>query len=83
MPEESTRASQAVKTGKLPARRPDHPLEAPVSEGSAVCERPVSKDAMEFEIEFAQLSKRDLFPATGISSRDPRRRASSGMPAGS
>jgi hypothetical protein len=47
-------AQAAVKNGKLPARAPDRTWGGP-GEGldCAVCERPVTKDQMEFEIEFA------------------------------
>jgi hypothetical protein len=47
-------ARQAVQNGKLPARRPDRTWGGPgVGAKCVVCEKPVTKDEMEFEIEFA------------------------------
>lgn len=47
-------AQAAVKNGKLPARAPDQTWGGP-GEGleCAVCQRPVTKNEMEFEIRFA------------------------------
>jgi hypothetical protein len=46
-------AREAVKNGKLPARAPDRTWGGPgVGAACTVCERPVTKDEMEFEIEF-------------------------------
>jgi hypothetical protein len=57
MPDESILreyARAAVQKGKLPARRPDRTWGGPgVGAACAVCGRPISKDEMEFEIEFA------------------------------
>jgi len=47
-------ARRAVQNGKLPARRPDRTWGGPgVGAECAVCEKRVTKDEMEFEIEFA------------------------------
>ena len=48
-------AKEVVKKGKLPARAPDRTWGGPgVGAVSAVCERPVTKDQLEFEIQFAR-----------------------------
>jgi hypothetical protein len=47
-------AQAAVKNGKLPARAPDRTWGGPgVGAPCSVCERPVTKDELEFEIQFA------------------------------
>jgi hypothetical protein len=49
------KAREAVQQGKLPARRPDRTWGGPgVGAPWAVCEQPVTRDDMEFEIEFAR-----------------------------
>jgi hypothetical protein len=57
MPDEPRLREQArevIQTGKLPARSPDRTWGGPgVGAPCSVCERPVSKDEMEFEIQFA------------------------------
>ena len=57
MPDEGIlreKARAAVKNGKLPARRPDRTWGGPgVGAACAVCERPVGRDELEFEIQFA------------------------------
>ena len=53
MPDEARLREQAhavVQNGKLPSHRPDRTWGG--RRPCAVCERPVSKDEMEFEIEF-------------------------------
>jgi hypothetical protein len=56
MPDEAMlreKARAVVQSGKLPARAPDRTWGGPgVGAGCAVCERPVRKDEMEFEIQF-------------------------------
>jgi hypothetical protein len=48
------KARAAVRSGKLPATRPDRTWGGPgVGAICAVCERPVTKDELEFEIQFA------------------------------
>jgi hypothetical protein len=57
MPDEvilRAKARQVVMDGKLPARRPDRTWGGPgVGAPCTVCEKPVGKEEMEFEIEFA------------------------------
>jgi|SRR5437667_4501766 len=57
MPDESIlreKAREAVRTGKLPDRRPDRTWGGPgVGAPCSVCGRPVSRDELEFEIQFA------------------------------
>ena len=57
MPDEAylrERARAAVENGKLPCRRPDRTWGGPgVGVECAVCDKPVTKDEMEFEIEFS------------------------------
>jgi hypothetical protein len=49
------KARAAVESGKLPNRRADRTWGGPgVGAECAVCELPVTKDQMEFEIEFAR-----------------------------
>lgn len=48
------KAREAVQNGKLPRRQPDRTWGGPgVGTFCTVCERPVTKDQMEFEIQFA------------------------------
>ena len=48
------KAITAIRNGKLPARRPDRTWGGPgVGAPCAVCELPVTKDELEFEIQFA------------------------------
>ena len=58
MPDESilrAKARAAVENGKLPARRPDRTWGGPgVGAECTVCELPVTKHQMEFEIQFAR-----------------------------
>jgi len=57
MPDEQIlreKAREAVRNGKLPARRPDRTWGGPgVGAPCTVCEKPVTRDEMEFEIQFA------------------------------
>ena len=57
MPDEPilrAKAREAVRQGKLPARRPDRTWGGPgVGAPCTICELPVTKDQMEFEIEFS------------------------------
>ena len=49
------KARATVENGKLPARRPDRTWGGPgVGAECAVCGLPVTKDQMEFEIQFAR-----------------------------
>jgi hypothetical protein len=49
------KARQTVRDGKLPRRRPDRTWGGPgVGAVCAVCELPVRKDELEFEIQFAR-----------------------------
>lgn len=61
MPDESILREQArevVKNGKLPARAPDRTWGGPgVGAQYSVCARPVTKQEMEFEIQFARDGK--------------------------
>ena len=58
MPDEKILREQAravVVNGKLPARRPDRTWGGPgVGAPCTVCELPVKKDELEFEIQFAR-----------------------------
>ena len=58
VPDESLlreKARAAVQNGKLPARRPDRTWGGPgVGAECAVCNLPVAKNQMEFEIQFAR-----------------------------
>ena len=58
MPDEKMlrdKARVVVQEGKLPSRRPDRTWGGPgVGAACAVCELPVEKTEMEFEIEFAR-----------------------------
>ena len=57
MPDEAllrAKAREAVRTGKLPSRRPDRTWGGPgVGAACAVCGEAVTKDQLEFEVEFA------------------------------
>jgi hypothetical protein len=56
------KARAAVQNERLPARRPDRTWGGPgVGAECAVCEKPVGKDEMEFEIQFARDSN-DINP---------------------
>jgi hypothetical protein len=56
MPDEALlreQARAAVENNKLPSRRPDRTWGGPgVGAPCSVCERPVTKDELEFEIQF-------------------------------
>ena len=58
MPDEQIlrgKARTAIRDGKLPSQRPDRTWGGPgVGASCSVCEMPVTKDEMEFEIEFAR-----------------------------
>ena len=58
MPDEKilrVKAREVVRTGKLPARRPDRTWGGPgVGARCEVCSEVVTKDHMEFEIQFAR-----------------------------
>jgi hypothetical protein len=58
MPDEPilrARAREVIQSGKIPGRKPDRTWGGPgVGALCAVCEKPVTKDEMEFEIEFAR-----------------------------
>ena len=58
MPDEAIlreKARAALLTGKLPNRRPDRTWGGPgVGAFCSVCELPVNKDELEFEIQFAR-----------------------------
>jgi hypothetical protein len=58
MPDEEIlreKARTVVRSGKLPARRPDRTWGGPgVGAQCAVCDLPVTKDELEFEIQFAR-----------------------------
>jgi hypothetical protein len=57
MPDEQAlraKARAVVQSGKLPSRRPDRTWGGPgVGASCTICELPITKDEMEFEIEFA------------------------------
>jgi hypothetical protein len=57
MPEESSlreKAREVIRTGKLPDRRPDRTWGgAGVGAPCTICGEPVTKDQLEFEIQFA------------------------------
>ena len=56
MPDEPmlrAQARSAVERGKLPARMPDRTWGGPgIGAGCAVCNKPITKDQLELEIEF-------------------------------
>jgi hypothetical protein len=57
MPDEPilrAQAREAVKSGKLPARNPDRTWGGPgIGAPCAVCGKPVTKEEVEFQLEFA------------------------------
>ena len=57
MPDEPilrAKARETIRNGKLPSRRPDRTWGGPgVGAACAVCGEPVTRDQLEFEIEFA------------------------------
>ncbi len=57
MPDESVlrqQARAAVQSGKMPAQRPDRTWGGPgVGARCVICEQPVSRDELEFEVQFA------------------------------
>ena len=57
MPDESIlreKARAAIQNGKLPSRRPDRTWGGPgIGAVCSICELPVRKDELEFEIQFA------------------------------
>jgi hypothetical protein len=57
MPEETdlrSKAREVIRTGKLPSRRPDRTWGGPgVGAPCTVCGAAVTKDQLEFEVEFA------------------------------
>ncbi len=57
MPEETIlrqQARTAIQSGKMPAQRPDRTWGGPgVGAACAICERPVGRDELEFEVQFA------------------------------
>ena len=57
MPDESAlraKAREVIRTGKLPNRRPDRTWGGPgVGAPCRVCGEPVTKDQLEFEVQFA------------------------------
>jgi len=51
-------AQKSIQSGRLPAREPDRTWGGPdVGAECSVCERPVTKQEMEFEIQFARDGK--------------------------
>ncbi len=58
MPDEPRLREQArevIKSGKLPSRNPDRTWGGPgVGVTCSVCEKPVTKDQLEFEVQFAR-----------------------------
>jgi hypothetical protein len=58
MPDESIlreKAREVIQSGKLPARTPDRTWGGPgVGAPCSVCELPVTRDQLEFEIQFAR-----------------------------
>jgi hypothetical protein len=58
MPDEAILREQAkavLQSGKLPARRPDRTLGGPgVVAPCSVCDKPVTKDELELEVQFAR-----------------------------
>ncbi len=57
MPDESVlrqQARAAIESGKMPAQRPDRTWGGPgVGARCVICEQPVSRDELEFEVQFA------------------------------
>ena len=58
MPDEAilrAKAREAVRTGKLPSRRPDRTWGGPgVGARCTICGEPVTKDQLEFQVEWAR-----------------------------
>ena len=58
MPDEPilrAKAREAIRTGKLPNRRPDRTWGGPgVGASCTICGEPVTKDQLEFEIQFSR-----------------------------
>jgi hypothetical protein len=58
MPDEPRLREQAravIQSGKLPSRSPDRTWGGPgVGAACSVCEKPVTKDQLEFEVQFAR-----------------------------
>jgi hypothetical protein len=58
MPDEPilrAKAREVIRTGKLPNRRPDRTWGGPgVGASCTICGEPVTKDQLEFEIEFSR-----------------------------
>jgi hypothetical protein len=49
------RAREALQAGKIPAKRPERTWGGPgVGAQCVICERPVSRDELEFEVEFTR-----------------------------
>jgi hypothetical protein len=65
MPDESAlrdKARHAVRDGKLPSRAPDRVWGGPgVGAPCSVCQQAVTKDEMEFEVQFARDNDLDKF----------------------
>ena len=57
MPDEAVlrqQARAAIQSGKVPSQRPDRTWGGPgVGARCAICERPVGRDELEFEVQFA------------------------------
>jgi hypothetical protein len=54
------KARQVIRNGKLPGRRPDRTWGGPgVGAPCTICELPVRRDELEFEIQFARDEKRE------------------------
>jgi hypothetical protein len=58
MPDEAllrAKAREAVRAGKIPSRRPDRTWGGPgVGARCTICGEPVTKDQLEFQVEFAR-----------------------------
>jgi hypothetical protein len=58
MPDEShlrERARVAIENGKIPSRQPEHTWGGPgVGAACSVCDLPIGKDQLEFEIQFTR-----------------------------
>jgi hypothetical protein len=61
MPDEAllrAKAREAVRAGKIPSRRPDRTWGGPgVGVRCAICGEPVTKDQLEFQVEFARTAR--------------------------
>jgi hypothetical protein len=56
------RARNAIREGRLPTRTPDRTWGGPgIGAPCAVCDLPVPRDGMQFEIQFAIHGKRDVY----------------------